>query len=1020
MANIIKLKQSNQGGKIPLVSDLVLGEPALNTTDGRLYIKQSVGGVESIVDIGNNQAIADLTSDLADEITNRIADVDAEEARAGAAELALDVRVTAIESYDKETVYVDSVNGVDAVGRGSLVKPFKTINYAYSQVPSVVGATDLDKVTQFVSEKLVFELAPGAYTENVTVGFKRARVAIVGNGARIIGNVKCQVLKSSFPVASLESYKAQLPAPWTGSSAQMCFEIAGEAGGGLEGDATASIVTVTGSTSLEFENGGANYNWDTQYGQFYSYFDNVNLVGGFNLVHDNTVTTARAPACVVEIESSKVGSGDTATRSYLGFVPFGAATTVPAYGGLTLKTHNSTIASVLGPTITIGEMDGCRIYDIDRTMGGIVTNGSVNGSTSTSYIGIVNTQFRAFSGAAGASVYKVGATAGNAAYKIDSVSHGTLTNGRTLDIAAGRTVTYTLLDRAAGVVVVPAGNLASTTVQAALEELQGDVNTINTSLASKADASALTSETNARIAADGVLQSAIDAVEGDVTALVAEDLTLLKKDGSRALTGELSAGGNKITNLFAPSANGDAANKEYVDDSVSGIAGDLSALQSGLAQAEGDIAALETSVSGLDGRVATAEGSITTLQGDLSSAQISVTALQNYKDEQTVYVAKNGDDATANGGEHKPYATLSAAMAAISDASATKRYIIKVKAGTYTQATALNLKANVFIVGEARDAVRISASSFGLDSSFSGSADNRSGMLNLIVTAGNCDFNWATATSAAGKLYFTDVSFSPSVSLYGHNNATAQAQFHNCTFFSTFTVSGINVGIHRNNIHYGNITLNQHPNGGMATILVADGGTCSGTLSAVTTVNDFNRRCAIFARSFYCEYLTINGPSSYCDATDNSLPRDAGRITKSNGASFSYINTTAPIDSSTRNMGDVGRQYLYNFNYVNASTGSDLYVISMGTSYAADSTGRSIFIESDSYGLNSDVSGGDINIATATTSGTGVRGKIKLSAQMVDADTAKIVNLADGVSSSDAVNKGQLDFAVSDLDGGLF
>ena len=93
MANIIKLKQSNQVGKIPLVSDLVLGEPALNTTDGRLYIKQSVGGVESIVDIGNNQAIADLTSDLADEITNRIADVDAEEARAGAAESALDGRV---------------------------------------------------------------------------------------------------------------------------------------------------------------------------------------------------------------------------------------------------------------------------------------------------------------------------------------------------------------------------------------------------------------------------------------------------------------------------------------------------------------------------------------------------------------------------------------------------------------------------------------------------------------------------------------------------------------------------------------------------------------------------------------------------------------------------------------------------------------------------------------------------------------------------------------------------------------
>jgi hypothetical protein len=92
----------------------------------------------------------------------------------------------------------------------------------------------------------------------------------------------------------------------------------------------------------------------------------------------------------------------------------------------------------------------------------------------------------------------------------------------------------------------------------------------------------------------------------------------------------------------------------------------------------------------------------------------------------------------------------------------------------------------------------------------------------------------------------------------------------------------------------------------------------------------------------------------------------------------------------------------------------------MGTAYSADSAGRSIFIESDSYGLNSNVNGGDINIATAATSGTGVRGKIKLSAREIDADSAKLGNLADGVASGDAVNKGQLDAAVGTLDGGLF
>jgi hypothetical protein len=411
---------------------------------------------------------------------------------------------------------------------------------------------------------------------------------------------------------------------------------------------------------------------------------------------------------------------------------------------------------------------------------------------------------------------------------------------------------------------------------------------------------------------------------------------------------------------------------------------------------------------------------IAALQSADTSLTTRVSSLETFKDEQTIYVAKNGNDATGNGGEHSPFGSLTAAMAAITDASATKRYIIKVKAGAYTAASALNLKANVFIVGEARDAVRISASSFGLDSSFSGSADNRSGMANVIVVSGNCDFNWATVTSAAGKLYFTDVSFSPSVAMYGHNNAIAQAQFHNCTFFSTFTVSGINVAIHRNNIHYGNITLNQHPNGGMVTTLAADGGVCTGTVSAVTTTNDFNRRCSIFARSFYMEYLTVNGASSYCDLTDNSLPRDIARVTKSNGGTLVYVNTNVPVETSTRNFGDVGRQYLYNFNYVNASTGSDLYVISMGTAFSADSAGRNIFVEADSYGLGANVNGGDINLTTATVSGTGVRGKIKFSAREIDADSAKVSNLADGVIDSDAVNKGQLAASVATLDGGLF
>ena len=54
MAQTIKLKRSATSGAAPSTSDLALGEVAINTYDGKMYIKKSVGGTESIVEIGAN------------------------------------------------------------------------------------------------------------------------------------------------------------------------------------------------------------------------------------------------------------------------------------------------------------------------------------------------------------------------------------------------------------------------------------------------------------------------------------------------------------------------------------------------------------------------------------------------------------------------------------------------------------------------------------------------------------------------------------------------------------------------------------------------------------------------------------------------------------------------------------------------------------------------------------------------------------------------------------------------------
>lgn len=51
MANTLKVKRSAVAGRVPTTTDIALGELAINTTDGKLYLKKSVSGVESIVDV---------------------------------------------------------------------------------------------------------------------------------------------------------------------------------------------------------------------------------------------------------------------------------------------------------------------------------------------------------------------------------------------------------------------------------------------------------------------------------------------------------------------------------------------------------------------------------------------------------------------------------------------------------------------------------------------------------------------------------------------------------------------------------------------------------------------------------------------------------------------------------------------------------------------------------------------------------------------------------------------------------
>jgi hypothetical protein len=69
MSTEIKLKRSAVPSKIPTIEQLNLGELAINTYDGKIFIKKD-DGVESIVTIGESVGGIFINADGGDPTTN--------------------------------------------------------------------------------------------------------------------------------------------------------------------------------------------------------------------------------------------------------------------------------------------------------------------------------------------------------------------------------------------------------------------------------------------------------------------------------------------------------------------------------------------------------------------------------------------------------------------------------------------------------------------------------------------------------------------------------------------------------------------------------------------------------------------------------------------------------------------------------------------------------------------------------------------------------------------------------------
>ena len=75
MTNPILIKRSAVAAKVPATADLALGELAINTVDGKLYLKKNVSGTETVVEVGAADATAKVAAEAilrADGITAAI------------------------------------------------------------------------------------------------------------------------------------------------------------------------------------------------------------------------------------------------------------------------------------------------------------------------------------------------------------------------------------------------------------------------------------------------------------------------------------------------------------------------------------------------------------------------------------------------------------------------------------------------------------------------------------------------------------------------------------------------------------------------------------------------------------------------------------------------------------------------------------------------------------------------------------------------------------------------------------
>lgn len=249
---------------------------------------------------------------------------------------------------------------------------------------------------------------------------------------------------------------------------------------------------------------------------------------------------------------------------------------------------------------------------------------------------------------------------------------------------------------------------------------------------------------------------------------------------------------------------------------------------------------------------------------------------------QLVYVNKAGNDGTGNGSFGAPFLTLAAAMTSIVDASVTKRYVIDLGPGTYTDPFAV--KPWIAIVGHSNLPTRISgAITFSAD--WTPAGDHRSSFQNITFATIAQVFDFNTVSSNEGKLIFQNCVFNlaPTFSAF---SAINQISHNGCQFFAGFIQIGINHTLSNCFMQNGGLISLTSVNDGrnLPTILVGFGGGSDGPLTATWTLSGGANQIDIGLRAFAVQgMVTLDGASITYNTGSEGFPKPAN-LTLLNGA----------------------------------------------------------------------------------------------------------------------------------------